>query len=178
MILKLASPSGMPMIVRHRDRKSTRLNSSHPSISYAVHRALHSFPTRRSSDLRAAATPASRLLMKGRPKAPCLRRNCGLLSDGLIGRDYPYPQRQEGDRDDLEVGEPQRDADDRQAQRSEEHTSELQSPVHLVCRPPCSTLFPYTTLFRSPGGGYSGKPPSDEGQAEGSLPQEELRPLI
>src|SRR5690348_16430515 len=77
--------------------------------------------------------------------------------------------------------------------RSEEHTSELQSPVHLVCRlllekkkknkqsehpcddsttshlslrcftsaiflffvlllrrPPRSTLFPYTTLFRSP----------------------------
>src|SRR5690348_1728021 len=35
-------------------------------------------------------------------------------------------------------------------ERSEEHTSELQSPVHLVCRPPRSTLFPYTTLFRSP----------------------------
>src|SRR5690348_7902432 len=34
------------------DRKSTRLNSSHPSISYAVPRALPSFPTRRSSDLR------------------------------------------------------------------------------------------------------------------------------
>src|SRR5690348_13272195 len=34
--------------------------------------------------------------------------------------------------------------------RSEEHTSELQSPVHLVCRrPPGSPLFPYTTLFRS-----------------------------
>src|SRR3990172_7121584 len=41
--------------------------------------------------------------------------------------------------------------------RSEEHTSELQSPLHLVCRllllmirrPPTSTLFPYTTLFRS-----------------------------
>src|SRR5947208_3523509 len=36
--------------------------------------------------------------------------------------------------------------------RSEEHTSELQSPDHLVCRllrPPTSTLFPYTTLFRS-----------------------------
>src|SRR5690348_11914309 len=36
--------------------------------------------------------------------------------------------------------------------RSEEHTSELQSPVHLVCRllrPPRATLFPYTTLFRS-----------------------------
>src|ERR1039457_6883435 len=41
--------------------------------------------------------------------------------------------------------------------RSEGHTSELQSPCHLVCRllflmirrPPRSTLFPYTTLFRS-----------------------------
>src|SRR3990172_8458197 len=60
--------------------------------------------------------------------------------------------------------------------RSEEHTSELQSPLHLVCRPllakksrlpppsrniivflmirrpPRSTLFPYTTLFRSQPG--------------------------
>src|SRR5437879_45692 len=38
--------------------------------------------------------------------------------------------------------------------RSEEHTSELQSPMYLVCRlllrcPPRSTLLPYTTLFRS-----------------------------
>src|SRR5437762_26121 len=32
--------------------------------------------------------------------------------------------------------------------RSEEHTSELQSPMYLVCRP-LSPLFPYTTLFRS-----------------------------
>src|SRR5690348_13036679 len=36
---------------RVEDRKSTRLNSSHPSISYAVPRVLHPFPTRRSSDL-------------------------------------------------------------------------------------------------------------------------------
>src|SRR5437762_464504 len=28
-----------------QDRKSTRLNSSHRCISYAVHRDLHSFPT-------------------------------------------------------------------------------------------------------------------------------------
>src|SRR5450432_2999078 len=34
-------------------------------------------------------------------------------------------------------------------QRSEEHTSELQSRSDLVCRLPRSTLFPYTTLFRS-----------------------------
>src|SRR5690554_4213509 len=33
--------------------------------------------------------------------------------------------------------------------RSEEHTSELQSRPHLVCRLPISTFFPYTTLFRS-----------------------------
>src|SRR5262245_42180311 len=33
------------------DRKSTRLNSSHLGISYAVPSQLHSFPTRRSSDL-------------------------------------------------------------------------------------------------------------------------------
>src|SRR3990167_2188350 len=41
--------------------------------------------------------------------------------------------------------------------RSEEHTSELQSQSNLACplfflmirRPPRSTLFPYTTLFRS-----------------------------
>src|SRR3990167_8452515 len=42
--------------------------------------------------------------------------------------------------------------------RSEEHTSELQSQSNILCppfflmirRPPRSTLFPYTTLFRSP----------------------------
>src|SRR5687767_7041443 len=35
--------------------------------------------------------------------------------------------------------------------RSEEHTSELQSLAYLVCRLLSSTLFPYTTLFRSCG---------------------------
>src|SRR3989304_5821390 len=47
-------------------------------------------------------------------------------------------------------------------ERSEEHTSELQSRLHLLCplvflmirRPPRSTLFPYTTLFRSPQQGF------------------------
>src|SRR2546426_1096788 len=44
------------------------------------------------------------------------------------------------------------------ARRSEEHTSELQSPCNLVCRlffvmprrPPISTLFPSPPLSRSP----------------------------
>src|SRR5205807_2004914 len=39
------------LLPRAGDRKSTRLNSSHLVISYAVHLYLHSFPTRRSSDL-------------------------------------------------------------------------------------------------------------------------------
>src|SRR5690349_8958306 len=45
--------------------------------------------------------------------------------------------------------------------RSEEHTSELQSRRDLVCRllrPPTSTLFPYTTLFRSCGGSGRARP--------------------
>src|ERR1017187_4903519 len=33
--------------------------------------------------------------------------------------------------------------------RSEEHTSELQSPMYLVGRPPRSPFLPYTRLFRS-----------------------------
>src|SRR5437762_3205785 len=43
-----------------------------------------------------------------------------------------------------------------QGSRSEEHTSELQSPMYLVCRPR-ATVFPYTTLFRS--WSMSTKPP-------------------
>src|SRR4030042_795684 len=49
----------------------------------------------------------------------------------------------------------------RRVARSEEHTSEIPSPPNLICRlfflmirrPPRSTLFPYTTLFRSLGRG-------------------------
>src|SRR5690348_17616675 len=69
---------------------------------YGAHRHLHSFPTRRSSDLMLDA-----LLLGRRPGRlePCGRR----LSPGLIPKQV----------DQL---------------RSEEHTSELQSPVHLVCR--------------------------------------------
>src|SRR5262245_54121821 len=40
------------------DRKSTRLNSSHLGISYAVTCSLRPFPTRRSSDLRRRSLPA------------------------------------------------------------------------------------------------------------------------
>src|SRR5947209_1994202 len=57
------------------DRKSTRLNSSHANISYAVDRDLHSFPTRRSSDL------AARRSRPDRPRAGGRRR-----ADPLDGR--------------------------------------------------------------------------------------------
>src|SRR5262245_5287584 len=46
------SPDQAVVAPGHGDRKSTRLNSSHLGISYAVLRDLPSFPTRRSSDLR------------------------------------------------------------------------------------------------------------------------------
>src|SRR5438552_12594429 len=58
---------------------------------YGSHRYLHSFPTRRSSDLSAAWTCACRPCCSRGPSARC-------------------------------------------SKRSEEHTSELQSPDHLVCR--------------------------------------------
>src|SRR5438876_11903545 len=64
----------------------------------ADHRYLHSFPTRRSSDLARLEAARPRLRGAARGGAPLLgaRRSRRL--------------------------------------RSEEHTSELQSPVHLVCR--------------------------------------------
>src|SRR3989338_5361154 len=58
--LKITCPPFLPAPRPKSDRKSTRLNSSHSSISYALffffkvygaHRDLPSFPTRRSSDL-------------------------------------------------------------------------------------------------------------------------------
>src|SRR5690348_17581186 len=71
--------------------------------SYHGHTDLHSFPTRRSSDLLAA-----------------------LAADGAdavsLGVGAPPP----------EVGADPLGSD--AGARSEEHTSELQSPVHLVCR--------------------------------------------
>src|ERR1035437_4931756 len=96
---------------RQGDRKSTRLNSSHANISYAVHRDLHSFPTR--TLFRSLLPPPDASVSPGRYQ-----------SSG-------QPRCKPG-----QAGSP--------ARRSEEHTSELQSRQYLVCRPPRSTLFPYT----------------------------------
>src|SRR5690242_7013714 len=120
------------------------------SISYAVFpRALPPFPTRRSSDL----MPERRvpeIMAKGDgfgeigiesqsagDRAGDLRhlermRETGAIVVALVSDEYLR----------LLLQSPKR--------RSEEHTSELQSHVNLVCRlPPSSSPFPYTTLFRS-----------------------------
>src|SRR5688572_7369441 len=131
------------------DRKSTRLNSSYSQISYAVHRDLPSFPTRRSSDLR-AATLRARLrcgvdraaLLQRRRRRP--RRRSGRASRPGSARHTQSHRRGAGAR---VVPAFRRRL--RHAGRSEEHTSELQLQSNLVCRPPRPTLFPYTTLFRS-----------------------------
>src|SRR5690348_18128602 len=89
---------------------------------YDHHGDLHSFPTRRSSDLDVAISSAlhhasqigaircpytwihQRTRLEGARNGHCLR-----FTAPVRGRDHQWT-------------------------RSEEHTSELQSPVHLVCR--------------------------------------------
>src|SRR5690606_41857030 len=81
--------------------------------SYADHRDLHSFPTRRSSDLVAAATAKAVLAPSTSAWTMSLKLNRVSLLNALttIVSTMPY-----------------------KAARSEEHTSELQSRENLVCR--------------------------------------------
>src|SRR5690348_15001462 len=119
-----------------RDRKSTRLNSSHPSISYAVSRDLHSFPTRRSSDLVSGVfgSIAPEFLGLG------LQRHSPALAGLLVFVLFLLSVAGQA----LVVRLPNALASGcallvggvALLARSEEHTSELQSPVHLVCRLP------------------------------------------
>src|SRR5437879_6676635 len=74
--------------------------------SYVALRALHSFPTRRSSDL--LQHPAEYRLMRFHIDQPP-----GARQGRVIGRHLLQSHIQK---------------------RSEEHTSELQSPMYLVCR--------------------------------------------
>src|SRR5688572_33189640 len=75
---------------------------------YVYHRGLHSFPTRRSSDLGAPGTTAGRRSSSTRPRTRSGRRSA---------RRGAAPR-----------------ATFRRRERSEEHTSELQSQSNLVCR--------------------------------------------
>src|SRR5437870_1554752 len=147
-------PRGVQPLGPSRDRKSTRLNSSHVAISYAVHRVLPSFPTRRSSDLWTADMTlpvVSTFPIGGNLGCNPLNLptdvsvkllvsatdNCGVTATNVSHVDQTTGC-----------------SATRTFTRSEEHTSELQSRGHLVCRPPRSPLFPYTTLFRSLDGGH------------------------
>src|SRR5690348_18149887 len=75
-------------------------------------RPLHSFPTRRSSDL-SPVFPIGRIVASGCVTKP--------PREVIAAYDAPFPSRA------YKAGA-------RVFPRSEEHTSELQSPVHLVCR--------------------------------------------
>src|SRR5205807_9412045 len=88
---------------------------------YPTHRALHSFPTRRSSDLnRAGAWPSRR-----RPPRACRHR--GVVSWWLAENPSACGCRPSP----AGARSPRRCPT---GPRSEEHTSELQSPCNLVCR--------------------------------------------
>src|SRR5207248_9285315 len=101
-----------------------------PCFLYASsghHHHLHSFPTRRSSDLLGArderkAGERERDDHGGRAEEP----EGSLRLDARGDR-----QREHGDENAVRT---EHDADIALAQRSEEHTSELQSPYDLVCR--------------------------------------------
>src|SRR5205809_5707668 len=84
---------------------------------YRDHRDLHSFPTRRSSDL-----------------PPCEAGD--LLGVGREGDSRPHhrKRRRWGPGVASGAGEGESGPSPESAPRSEEHTSELQSRLHLVCR--------------------------------------------
>src|SRR5687768_18250885 len=84
---------------------------------YGDHRALHSFPTRRSSDLVGDGTRTATLPMGSRAAASHKPGSAGPRADAattslprVVRTTHTFPA------------------------RSEEHTSELQSRLHLVCR--------------------------------------------
>src|SRR5699024_11668251 len=97
------------------------LSSSSSSSVSALPRALHSFPTRRSSDLCVCSLP-------GPPVSTSGRRSRSIRSTRLTG---PEPRRPAAAVDEC-VGSGL--GDGIRLGRSEEHTSELQSRFDLVCR--------------------------------------------
>src|SRR5207248_2065406 len=119
------------------DRKSTRLNSSHRTISYAVFCLIRRAPssprfpyTTLFRSIECQPMYAGRLWLP--PRWPSARRN---RRDNQISRRNP-PRRQRRGRC-LESGAGLLGGRRRlvaRCGRSEEHTSELQSPYDLVCR--------------------------------------------
>src|SRR5690554_5299571 len=123
---------------RSTDRKSTRLNSSHVRISYAVFCLNRTPPTQISTLSLHDALPICPHLSS----QPLRRANPGQVGKSLV--DTVHLQRRHHALDDGHYslahvaveGIVARERDDAVAPkyRSEEHTSELQSRPHLVCR--------------------------------------------
>src|SRR5438876_3602740 len=76
-------------------------------LPYRIRLDLHSFPTRRSSDLRPNSPPQTTSVSSSSPR--CFRALTSAADAWSVFQDLKQ-------------------------RRSEEHTSELQSPVHIVCR--------------------------------------------
>src|SRR6266581_2058721 len=138
------------------DRKSTRLNSSHPSISYAVFclkkKTEISHGARTDDSLTARVLPVLTSLTIG-IVTHVLNLVCIIVRRIIIvffffffflmmrrpprSTLFPYTtlfrphRRQRAGQPGTHRGHPVRPG---RRRRSEEHTSELQSPVHLVCR--------------------------------------------
>src|SRR5438552_18159770 len=91
------------------------LLSSFSCDSPSDHQDLHSFPTRRSSDLKCAI-----IVRRWFGRSATVRNMLGMLP-----RSFRYVSK---------IGATSGGANLRDVPRSEEHTSELQSPDHLVCR--------------------------------------------
>src|SRR5690242_4224628 len=135
-----ASSTRAPTPLRNassQDRKSTRLNSSHMSISYAVFCLIPPPPLSppfpyttlfRSTPRRRPRRPPPDVLSIG-----CIERWCSLRLEleVLVGRRVGLVL----DEADPRLFHPGPHAvEERKLPRSEEHTSELQSHVNLVCR--------------------------------------------
>src|SRR5437870_2760561 len=115
--------------------------------------ALHALPLSLHDALPISDPPLTRRYLSNRTGRAAAARDV----DRQIGRRSAPDRRAVGRRGAEKcrlcgAGDPSRRAAHRDGSRSEEHTSELQSRGHLVCRllpPSTPSLFPYTTLFRS-----------------------------
>src|SRR5205807_5146133 len=97
-----------------------------------THRALPSFPTRRSSDLEAGLVAGSTTVVKCFLHISYEEQRERLL-ERLDNPDKRW-KFEEGDIEERALWPNYQDAFREVLRRSEEHTSELQSPCNLVCR--------------------------------------------
>src|SRR5439155_3824806 len=93
----------------------------------AYPRDRHSFPTRRSSDLRILSAEFVDRGIRVNTLSP------GPTDTAMFGR-FPGEEQGEAVKDVLRTNNPSKRMADPLEIRSEEHTSELQSRGHLVCR--------------------------------------------